>query len=329
MQTNHGHVRATVGTQPKGKQIRRLFLVLSRLVVLIAPLLSPAQEETIISFGSTWLWRKGTNEISSPASAWRQRLFDDSSWPAGKAPFYYGYSAKNGTLLADMQSMYTTVYLRRSFLLADVADIVGLELHEFVDDGFVVWINGVEVQRFNVSAGDLPYNAGTPSAINKMETNAVVTVTPGLLVQGTNTVAVHAINRNLSSSDFYFDLELRVRRRVTAAPAIRTVVPEPGTIQTSLTEIRVVFNKPVVGIEAHEFYVNGLPATFVSGSSGTNVYVFYFSQPPPGPVDVRFGTDHNITDLEGARFDETSAGASWRYTLADTTGPRVSRILPV
>ncbi len=291
-----------------------------------------AQEEVVIPFGSGWRWRKGTSEASNPTSAWRERAFDDSSWSLGVMPFYYGnYTVTNGTRLADMRNSYTTVYLRKAFVVENISDVATLSLREIIDDGFIVWVNGTEIQRYNVGDGQQPYNAGTPAAIGEVpvEAAAMVMVSPELLVEGTNVIAVHGINRSLTSSDFYLDLELRLTRRVTAPPAVASVSPAPGSNLSALTEVKVVFNKPVVGIEASEFYINGQPASAVSGGSGTNTYVFRFSQPMPGPVDMRFGANHSITDLEGSRFDETAPESSWNYVLADTIGPRIVSVFPV
>lgn len=62
--------------------------------------------------------------------------------------------------------------------------------------------------------------------------------------------------------------------RVRGPPTVASVTPPPGSNLSALTEVKVAFNKPVVGIEAHEFYVNGQPAVSVGGISGTNTYVF-------------------------------------------------------
>ena len=53
-------------------------------------LASAQAQETLIPFGSSWRWQKGTNEASNPTTAWRQPGFNDSSWLSGNMPFYYG-----------------------------------------------------------------------------------------------------------------------------------------------------------------------------------------------------------------------------------------------
>jgi hypothetical protein len=76
---------------------------------------------------STWRYFKGTSEASDPISAWRQLEFDDSAWLVGPAPFHFGTNVLGGdddliggTLLSDMRSNYTCLFLRQQFgLLTD------------------------------------------------------------------------------------------------------------------------------------------------------------------------------------------------------------------
>ena len=69
-----------------------------------------AQNETVIPYGATWLWRKGTNEVSNPVSAWRTNGFPDAGWLTGPAPFHYGESLTNGTTISDMRNNYRCIF---------------------------------------------------------------------------------------------------------------------------------------------------------------------------------------------------------------------------
>src|SRR5207302_2902262 len=55
-----------------------------------------------------------------------------------------------GTLLSDMQSNYTTIFLRQEFLVQGRGAITNLLINHQSDDGFIAWLNGVEVFRYNV-----------------------------------------------------------------------------------------------------------------------------------------------------------------------------------
>src|SRR4030095_7175010 len=102
---------------------------------------------------AVWRFVKGTDEESPIGSAWRQPVFDDSSWSNSPAPFFFGDPYTNfpagifGTHLTDMNSNYTTIYLRKEFTVSNRASITNLLLNHQSDDGFIAWLNGVEVLR--------------------------------------------------------------------------------------------------------------------------------------------------------------------------------------
>src|SRR2546426_11387203 len=108
---------------------------------------SQACAAVLVSTNSSWRFRKGTSEASSPTNAWRAVAFDDSSWALGVAPFYYDTDASytGNTLLGDMQNGYTCIFIRQKFFITNVADIATLTLRSWCDDGYVAWINGTRV----------------------------------------------------------------------------------------------------------------------------------------------------------------------------------------
>lgn len=290
-----------------------------------------AQEQTLIPFGAAWRWSKGTNEVSNPSTAWCAPGFNDTAWLTGTMPFHYGYTnVPGGTPLPDMRNGYTTLYLRRSFVVSNPAGVTSLVLRQVIDDGFILWINGLEAQRYNVYDGEQPYNATTPATIGTTPVAVSTTLhnPAAFLVPGTNVIAVQGITRSLTSSDFHLDLELTATLINLDPPAIASVHPPAGATVASLSQVVVYFTKPVVDVNAEDLLVNGQPAGAVSGGSGTNTYTFFFTEPPPGPVQMLFDVNHGITDLTGTRFDETAPTAAWLYTLIDTLPPVVGRARP-
>lgn len=112
---------------------------------------------------------------------------------------------------------------------------------------------------------------------------------------------------------------------VPSGPRISTVIPEPGFV-TELTSVTVTFNRPVSGIDASDFLVNGAPAAQFEGTGAT--YKFIFPQPVYGPVDIAWGPLHAIMDLQNQRFDSGAAGSTWAYQLINPAGPSVTTIFP-
>ena len=175
----------------------------------------------LLGRGGQWRYRRGTREASVPAPAWRAGPagFDDTSWPTGSAPF--GYSSEPaegpfGTTLSNMRGNYTSLFLRRTFEVHDPARITALELAASYDDGFIVWLNGEELARVNMStpAGTfVPYDglAGSQTEPTDWAMRFARSEMPQLQ-RGTNVLAVQAFNGALGSSDFVFDAQLAVLR---------------------------------------------------------------------------------------------------------------------
>ena len=68
------------------------------------------------------------------------------------------------TLLSDMQSNYTTIYLRKYFTVENRGAITNLLINHQSDDGFIAWVNGNEVLRYNVYPGPMPYNTNASTS---------------------------------------------------------------------------------------------------------------------------------------------------------------------
>jgi hypothetical protein len=89
---------------------------------------------------------------------WVQRLFDDSSWTGGA--YGVGYETSNGGAIDLIQTEVPagsySVYTRAPFTVADPSAVSRLLLGADYDDGFIAWINGIEVHR----SAEMP--PGTP-----------------------------------------------------------------------------------------------------------------------------------------------------------------------
>src|SRR5436190_20022001 len=133
-------------------------LTLCALVALST--LTTLRAAPIFPTNSTWKYMKGTAEASSPdTTAWRALGFDDSTWASGAAAFYYDTDTNpstaytGNTVLADMQGGYTCIFLRKTFTVSNPAALAALRLTGICDDGFIAWVNGREIGRYNMPAG--------------------------------------------------------------------------------------------------------------------------------------------------------------------------------
>jgi hypothetical protein len=198
-----------------------------------------------------------------------------------------------------------------------------------VDDGFVAWINDVEVARVNVSAASPTYQTLAqnqpvdPAVFN----NYNLPPPAGYLVTGTNVFTVQVFNTGPGSSDLGFDALLDATITESTPPVLANIAPAPGLV-TELTSISVTFSEPVTGLDANDFLINGVPPS--SMTSGGNTFTFTFGQPVYGPVFINWISNHGITDLAtpGNAFNATTPGATWQYTLTDTTAPTLANLHP-
>ncbi|MBI4945357.1 MAG: CotH kinase family protein [Bacteroidetes bacterium] len=99
-----------------------------------------------------WKYFIGTSE---PPSNWRTITFNDTSWASGKGGIGFG-DGDDSTIIPSALS----VYMRKSFTIADTSKIsIGALLVDY-DDAFVAYLNDVEIARSNIGVyGDHPaYN---------------------------------------------------------------------------------------------------------------------------------------------------------------------------
>jgi hypothetical protein len=103
----------------------------------------------IIPLGVLARFFRGVSEPSA-GSSWTELGFDDATWELGATGIASFATSRTGTLLTDLPG-YTTLYLRLPFGVADPAAVRGLFLDIEYDDGFVAYLNGVEVRRSNIN----------------------------------------------------------------------------------------------------------------------------------------------------------------------------------
>src|SRR5262249_12736854 len=127
------------------------------LAVLVFFLIFAGHAATLFPTNTSWKYFKGLSEGSLPdVTAWRAVEFDDTLWPMGPAPFSYGESL-GGTSVNDMPNNYTALFLRRRFVVTNIYEFGALTLSAKCDDGYIAWLNGVEVARYNVAPWFVPY----------------------------------------------------------------------------------------------------------------------------------------------------------------------------
>ncbi len=175
------------------------------LLALLASL-TPLPAAPVIEKGSSW---KYLDDGSDQGAEWRATGFDDSEWQTARTPA--GYGDKIETTISygpDAKKKHVTTYFRHTFGISNPSAIEALKFQLRRDDGAIVYLNGIEVVRDNMPAGDITSITHAPAAISKEGEKAYheFFVRPTALVHGDNVIAVEIHQVGPTSSDLVFDL---------------------------------------------------------------------------------------------------------------------------
>ncbi|MEN9546398.1 MAG: hypothetical protein RLZZ356_1130, partial [Verrucomicrobiota bacterium] len=94
------------------------------------------------------------------------------------------------------------------------------------------------------------------------------------------------------------------------SPEVASILPPPGLSLQRLGEIRIRFNRPVVGVDATDLRLNGVPSQQVEGV-GAGPYVFRFAPPGPGTADVSWASDTGIHAEDDPALTFLGTGVSY------------------
>ncbi len=156
--------------------------------------------ETAVFDNDTWEYFPGT---SAPDADWNDVTFA-GLWLTGLGGFGYGDADDNTTIASGTIS----VYYRKTFNVADKTKLISAILSMDYDDGFIAYLNGIEIGRAyltgtptydtyaTTSHEAMMYTGGNPQAFTI--DSALLS---SLLVNGENVLAVEVHNQTAGSSD--------------------------------------------------------------------------------------------------------------------------------
>ena len=189
--------------------IRTLWTWSAPVALAFATWIPARAQTTFVPQGATW---KYLDNGSNQGTAWQGLGFDDSAWASGPAQLGYG-DGDEATVIQygpNASAKYITTYFRRNFTVTDPNSVAGLKLELLRDDGAVVYLNGTEVARSNLPTGTIDYLTLAPVAVGGADETTFFpfTLSPSLLVSGSNIIAVEIHQQSGTSSDVSFDLRL-------------------------------------------------------------------------------------------------------------------------
>ena len=302
----------------------RAILKISVLSLLLAGFLgtvSSALAQPFVIFGYTnQVWKFETNSQDA-IPTWKDVGFDDSAWGSGRGSLGNESGATLTTLDAAGATLNTTIaiassgnryaaYFRTHFNLGVAPANITLTFSNRVDDGAVIYLNGVEVTRLGIAASVSPV-VYTTLATSTESTLQIFSTNHPSLVAGDNVLAVEVHQTGNTSSDIVMAMALN------GAASAPPVINYPASSLTNRTLAQCV------GSTTLSVVASGSPApTYQWTHAGTNL---------PGATaatyainNVALGAAGNYTViLSNANGMVTSTPATVVSVTPDTTAPVV------
>lgn len=167
---------------------------------------------TLVTLTNLWRYDQSGSDLGS---SWRETNYNDSGWAIGRglltAGTFSSLPAPKGAFLnvSNAGQPIITYYARTTFNYTNLIAGLQLTLRHIINDAAIIYLNGVEVYRYNLPVGPVSsstfatYRIGVPANLGPfyLPTSA--------LVQGTNVLAVefHQFAYPLSR-DIVFGCEL-------------------------------------------------------------------------------------------------------------------------
>jgi hypothetical protein len=287
----------------------------------------PAQA-TDVSFGfphsitATTLAQGAEGQVGVPASEsdflanftnWRTRTtpLAGSTWRPCRTGIGYSNTSGNygtwvhpdGEVSALMRNLQRTACIRLPFEVGNPAAVTSLRLRMRWDDGFIAWVNGVEVARDAAPANPVWNSLATANrneALNSDWTDFTFSPSAVNLTQGTNILAIQAFNVTANSSDLLILPVLETTSAAAAAQPQYFTTPTPGSTNGAGGPIGPILSHPTATI----------PRPLGSSAS------------PPATVSIRVTpSSFSVNPVSVRLFHRTMYGAESSIALRDDGNP--------
>jgi hypothetical protein len=212
-----------------------------------------AETRPLLALDSRWRFQEEGTDLGD---AWRTFQYDDSSaaWQSGNGLFYAGVFTLPGpinTPLRVARPPQRTYYFRTPFTYSGVVSGASLELHHVIDDGAIVYLNGVELYRFNMPDGPATYDAYARSTIGTPALFGPIILPATALQRGVNMLAVEVHQSSPESLDLALGLALDATLTVT-----NQIIPVPGSPPVSYIDGLWLCQPAVWSPEQGEFHLS-------------------------------------------------------------------------
>ena len=219
-----------------------------------------------------------TSENPGNDATWTAVGFDDSSWDDGVGSIGYDHTNRltefiDTDVQAAMRDINTSAYVRYAFQMDSVSTVHALQFNARYDDGYVAYLNGVAVASSR-APDELTFDAratgSRPTAEKSTAEPVDISDFAEHLVAGENVLAVHGLNRSITSS-FFVSPELIVQQpgEVLVDQARYFETPTPGGLNGDVAYSGVLGTVEVS--VARGFYDVAQNVVITSGDEGASI----------------------------------------------------------
>ncbi|MEN6428885.1 MAG: CotH kinase family protein [Phycisphaerales bacterium] len=287
----------------------------------------PADAAASVLDATTLLAEAASKKVLVPTAAvddsWRTSLtFDDSSWITGTGGvgFERGTGYENYFAIDLVNTMYNrnaSCYIRIPFTIsANPATFNFMTLNVRYDDGFVAYLNGVEIARASFtgtpawnSAASSSHDDSAAIVFEGFDVSAYV----GLLQQGQNLLAVQAMNSSTTSSDFLVSVQLAGGEMSTPDAGGLSGSVHVYTGPIPITESTQVKARVLVAGNSYSPWSGLAQAIFDVESAASNVRINEIMYNPDGPENMEYVELINAGESAVTLYDALR-DAPWRFT---------------
>jgi 3',5'-cyclic AMP phosphodiesterase CpdA len=323
-------------------------------ILLLSQSISAGESATVLlARDASWSYQDSGIDLGT---AWRDQNYNDTAWKRGKAPLGYGddFSETDPALalatpveFGKPDNKHMTTYFRTSVQVADPSIFTEIEIYVHVDDGAVIYVNGMEAFRRGVEDKTVVFTS--PGKFKPKE--ETFRMPASLFKAGKNCIAVEVHQDGPDSSDLWFELGFKgigtaavsatSEKPANAKMVPWTLVADPNIIPGAISKITVTMGTDASNSRGITWYTNR--ATIASdvelsekGTTKTLIFKGRTTESKTSPVELvhkaeliglKAGTQYafRVGDSKAGLWSETGSfttsspsGAFTFIDLADT-----------
>ncbi|MCP5522620.1 MAG: lamin tail domain-containing protein [Verrucomicrobiales bacterium] len=170
-----------------------------------------SETRPVFDMNNTWSYFQ---DGAAPAG-WNQPAFPDAAWPTGEALLYVEGSSLPAAKNTPLTLGEITYYFRTHFNLETVPEGAQIKAYTIVDDGMIAWLNGQELFRNGMDAGNATYDTRAGRNVDNAGLEGPFILPGDALQTGDNLLAVEVHQTSSTSSDIVMGMSLELLHNIT------------------------------------------------------------------------------------------------------------------